>query len=180
MTQPARAAAIERETGIPWDQWCSHLDGLGGHDLTHKQIALRAEEHMPPAVNNPAWWAQAVAVAYTQHLGRRMPGQRQDGSFEFTVTRTLEGNLNQVFARWIEHVEDCDTFAQSPLREEPTTRSTNLWRRWRAWLEDGSRVEVEVSLRSGKTVLAVTHSKLRSSEDLEMRRDWWKGFLSGL
>ncbi len=180
MGEPSRVSAIEKETGISWSDWSAHLDGVGGADLTHKQIAMRAEEHMPASVNNAAWWAQAVAVAYTQYLGRRVPGQRQDGSFYVTVPRTLEGNLNQVFAKWLNHVEDRDSFGGSTLSGETTTRATNQWRRWRARLEDGSRIEIEVGLRSGKTVLAVTHSKLHSSHEVEERRAWWKEFLAQL
>ena len=36
-----------------------------------------------------AWWSQHVTVAYEQARGIREPGQRQDGSFEASVSRTV-------------------------------------------------------------------------------------------
>ena len=41
-------------------------------------------------VDNPAWWAQSVTVAYEQDSGRRFPGQRPKGTFQTSVSKSTQ------------------------------------------------------------------------------------------
>jgi hypothetical protein len=180
MTTASRHASIEKATAIAWDAWVEYLDAQGGREATHKQVVSRARSHMPPHVTNARWWAQSVAVAYFHHLGRREPGQRQDGTLEVCVSRTLPGTLDETLQRWLAFVDERDTFADSPMAQESTVSATSTWRRWRTRLEDGTRVTVDIGTRRGTSVLTVTHARLSSKDQLEQHRTWWKEMLADL
>lgn len=80
--------AVAAATGRPREAWFARLDeaGAAADRWTHKAVAtwLVAEHGVDP------WWAQNVTVAYEQARGIRRPGQRQDGSYEASVTRSVE------------------------------------------------------------------------------------------
>lgn len=78
--------AVLHATGRSRDEWFALLDADGAQALTHKDVATRlvAEHGVDP------WWAQNVTVAYEQARGIRRPGQRQDGTYEASVTRTVD------------------------------------------------------------------------------------------
>ncbi|WP_157432245.1 DUF4287 domain-containing protein [Agromyces italicus] len=78
--------AVESATGHPREVWFARLDEAEATGWTHKAVAawLVAEHGVDP------WWAQNVTVAYEQARGIRRPGQRQDGSYEASVTRTVD------------------------------------------------------------------------------------------
>ncbi|WP_136707801.1 hypothetical protein [Agromyces sp. H66] len=72
-------------TGRERSEWFALLDDAGAVDWRHKDIAawLSGEQGVD------AWWAQHLTVAYEQARGIREPGQRQDGTFEASVSRTV-------------------------------------------------------------------------------------------
>ncbi|UOQ88505.1 DUF4287 domain-containing protein [Agromyces endophyticus] len=78
--------AVQAATGRPRDEWFELLDAADAATWTHKDVAtwLVAEHRVD------AWWAQSVTVAYEQARGIRRPGQRQDGTYEASVTRTVD------------------------------------------------------------------------------------------
>lgn len=85
----SRDAAGERSvrdaTGRTHDEWFAILDEAGASEWRHAEVAawLSADQGVDP------WWSQHVTVAYEQARGIRDPGQRQDGSFEASVSRTV-------------------------------------------------------------------------------------------
>ncbi|MBU5900220.1 hypothetical protein JVW24_24175, partial [Vibrio cholerae O1] len=44
-------------------------------------------------------WVQGAVVAYEQEIGRRVPGQRADGTFDVAVSRTVTGERGDVIDR---------------------------------------------------------------------------------
>lgn len=77
--------AVREATGRPRSEWYAMLDDAEAATWRHKEIASwLADEH-----GVDAWWAQHLTVAYEQARGIREPGQRQDGSFEASVSRTV-------------------------------------------------------------------------------------------
>ena len=63
------------------------VHGVGARDLTHHEIATNVLELLDGTIDNPAWWAQSIAVTYEQAIGRRIPGQRPDGTFQMSVSK---------------------------------------------------------------------------------------------
>ena len=85
VTNP-RVRPVERATGRPWDEWLRFMDSIGAQELDHQQIALKVYAELDGTVERLGWWTQAVTVAYEQHIGRRVPGQRPDGTFHTSVS----------------------------------------------------------------------------------------------
>lgn len=86
--------AVAAATGQPRATWFALLDAQGATTWTHKDIAswLVADQGVD------AWWAQSLTVAYEQERGMRAPGQRSDGTYEVSPSRSVAGTLAQVFA----------------------------------------------------------------------------------
>lgn len=78
--------AVREATGKSRDEWFELLDAAGATTWKHQAIArwLVADQGVDP------WWSQGVTVAYEQERGIRRPGQRQDGTYETSVTRTVD------------------------------------------------------------------------------------------
>lgn len=112
MVQPINTAAIESGTARNWREWLAFLDSIGAETLTHKEIAWRVHE----TGDASGWWAQSIAVAYEQHIGRRAPGQDGDGKFAVSVTRTVAGDMDRAFERWLALMEAGPTSPGWPSR----------------------------------------------------------------
>ena len=92
MTKPVGASeknvgddAVREATGQGRDDWFALLDAAEASGWKHRDIAswLVREHQVDP------WWSQNITVAYEQARGIRSPGQRQDGTYEASVTRTV-------------------------------------------------------------------------------------------
>lgn len=192
-TSAARGANIDalvRATSIAWEDWTARLDAAGGKELDHRALA----EHALAAIreqggcSNPEWWAQMTAVAYEQHIGRRLPGQRGDGTFDANASRTVPGTLDEAHARV------CEVFASAlaedgsawALQGEPRTSATPKWRYWRADFTDGTSVALTVNDKkvadgaAPKATVALGHAKLPSPEAVTEAKAFWKGVLGRL
>ncbi len=179
---PSRTAALETGSGIAWSRW---LELLGPHrELDHRALAQIALDHIRAegSSRSPEWWAQGVTVAFEQHLGRRAVGERCDGSFSATVSRTLPGTMDEVLARIEAAARGREAFAGVPVEGPPTTSATDRWRYWRVRLADGSRVSINVQTKpSGdRSSVAVNHDGLPDREHVEECKQWWRAFLDGL
>lgn len=78
-------AKVREVTGRAREDWFGILDEAGAREWSHPEIAawLAADQGVD------AWWSQHLTVAYEQARGIRSPGQRQDGMFEASVSRTV-------------------------------------------------------------------------------------------
>ena len=92
MTKPVGASeknvgddAVREATGKGRDEWFALLDAAEATGWKHRDIAswLVSRHQVDP------WWSQSITVAYEQARGIRSPGQRQDGTYEASVTRTV-------------------------------------------------------------------------------------------
>lgn len=145
--------------------------------MAHKNIANWLHEHS----DMNGWWCQSVAVAYEQRIGRRKPGQTCEGDFAAGVSRTVDGDLDDVLARWLGLVAGATGFNGVALLGEPATRNTGSWRYWRARLADGSRVSVNISAKSaGRAVFNLDHNKLPDGEHIDDWKAFWRKLLAGL
>lgn len=77
--------AVREATGRDRAEWFALLDQAGAATWKHKDIASwLVSDH-----GVDGWWAQSITVGYEQARGIRRPGQRQDGTFEASVSRTV-------------------------------------------------------------------------------------------
>ena len=181
MTKSSNTQAIERATGVRWEEWVAYLDGGGGREAPHRDLAVRAAERLAAVEGNIDWWAQGVAVAYEQHIGRRHPGQAGDGSFQVGVSKTFAGTMDEAMDAWCALVAGADAFGGVPAEREPERSATGKWRYWRVPLADGSRVSLDVHSKApGKAGLGINHRQLGSQEAADHWRAVWKGMLGRL
>ena len=176
MTKGSNIEAIEKATGRSWEKWLEFFESIGAKDLSHTEIAKKVNE-----TGTPGWWSQSVTVAYEQHIGRRKPGQRPDGKFDVSASRTIEGTMDETLDKWLELVEDIKEFNGVRLEGEPGISKTEKWRNWRCALSDGSRVVVGIYQKApNKAGLGLAHEKLASAQLAEQQRSYWKSFLQKL
>lgn len=193
MTKPMNTASIEKATGLSWTDWLEFFGSINASELSHHEIAVHAYDFLAKLPNGPGmsshrpggqtttgWWSQNVTVAYEQHIGRRQPGQRKDGTYEVSVTKTIEGSLDDAMNYWLYKIADLDGFKDVVYEGQPGMSVTNKWRHWRVGLADGSKVIASTMQKTpNKAQLAVANQKLTSPEAVELWRKYWKQFLAG-
>jgi hypothetical protein len=96
MATNARIKPVERATNRSWDAWLQFMDAIDARNLDHQQIALKVYEELDGTIEPLGWWTQAVTVAYEQYIGRRIPGQRPDGTFQTTVSRSTTLGMEEL------------------------------------------------------------------------------------
>lgn len=167
------AARLASGTGTSLAAWTERIDAAGGRDLDHAAIAVL----LPERWGISEWWAQAVTVAYEQVIGRRRVGQRCDGDFAVSASRTVPGDPDAVRARW-------DAFMTPQRREElgleePRLTDTATWRYWRAAVDDGTRVSVNITAAdTGRSALGLEHKGLATADGREVWKTAWKRTLT--
>ena len=164
-TKAQNIESIERALGEPWSATRQRLEKAGGKDASHKDLADALYPQFDGVVDNHGWWVQGAVVAYEQEIGRRVPGQRADGTFDVAVSRTVPGQRGDVIDRFAALVDGEFALDGDPRRSTTEKRSF-----WRADLADGTKVEAAAEPKGDdRTLLALTASKLPSAEALE---DW--------
>ena len=175
MTKSANIETIEKTTGKPWEEWLDYFQSIGAKNLSHKDIAGHVHKELEGTLDNAGWWAQGVTVAYEQHIGRRQPGQRSNGTFEVAVSKTIGKPMDDVMARWIELIHTKTELNDVRITKPPTTSTAEKSRHWGCGLEDGTRVNADTYPKSPeKTIFTITHIRLESHEAAEKWRTYWK------
>lgn len=175
-TKAANIESIEKAFGEPWSQTRARLEAAGGAAASHKELADALYPQFEGVIDNHGWWVQGAVVAYEQEIGRRVPGQRADGTFDVAVSRTIDGDREEVIERFAGYVDG--TLGGVEIEGEPRTSTTAKRSFWRANLADGTRFEAAAEGKSeGRTLFVLTASKLPSAEVLERWRDHLKEFI---
>ena len=124
---------MREATGKGREEWFALLDGAGATGWKHSDIAtwLVREQRVD------AWWSQNITVAYEQARGIRRPGQRQDGTYEASVTRTValeKAEALRALAAVVSGELGIDPLALNVKAKHPTARFPLDGRRVRARL----------------------------------------------
>ncbi len=187
---------VEAATGRGREAWFTLLDETGATDWSHKDIAAwLVDQH-----DVDGWWSQSITVAYEQERGRRLPGQRSDGSFEVSPSKSLPGSLETVFelvseadsrARWLDRqlrtVGAGD--ALDVVGATPASSVRLAWPPGALGAHDDAVGRVVVSLYQareddgtprGKVRVAVQHGGLATAEDAERLKAFWRARLDDL
>ncbi|MFN2526867.1 MAG: DUF4287 domain-containing protein [Actinomycetota bacterium] len=168
---------IRKNTGHTWDHWFRLLDKWGAKARKHTEIArwLRQEQEVD------GWWSQSITVAYEQERGMRAPGQRADGTYSVTASKTVAAPAERVFK----------AFREERLRErwlgdfELTIRTARPGKSLTAAWEDGStRLTVWFDAKgSQKTQFGVAHERVADAQQADELKAFWRerlGFLKKL
>ncbi|RZU62580.1 hypothetical protein [Zhihengliuella halotolerans] len=185
MVKPSNVSAIEKVTDRSWEAWVALLDDAGARELDHGGIAVIAQRNLDVEGGNNGWWAQSVAVAYEQHIGRRLPGQRPDGTFEASVSRTVEGRREDVARAWAEVLLDqlAAHGGVGGVALEGDARANDTGKRsyWRVGLTDGTRVAVAFEDKGADRVtVTATHERIAAPDHVADWKADWKELLGRL
>lgn len=179
--KPSNIKALETGSGISWDEWLEFLKEHNNLDHAEMAKVVLSKINEVGQSTSPEWWAQGVTVAYEQYIGRRKVGERSDGSFSVTVSKTIPNSMDEALERWDSNAKRSPEIQK--IIESNTVRisRTDKWRYWRAKGRDGSSISVNIQSKPGssKSSLAINHDKLSSHKDLEKWRDFWKSFTLG-
>jgi hypothetical protein len=161
--------ALLRATGRSRADWYALLDAAGAAGWRHRETASwLVLEH-----GVDGWWAQGLTVGYEQTRGLRVPGQRQDGSFECTVSRTVPVDRDRAWAL----VAGDAGWLDLPVEVTGMTPPASV--RWR--LPDGTRAVVRVEeVRPGATRVVVQHARLPDADAVTASKAAWKDRLGVL
>jgi hypothetical protein len=165
--------AVKASTGCTWKRWVGALDYAGADAMSHREIARYVHETW----DIPGWWAQTVTVGYERIKGLRAIGQRRDGTYEVSKSRTLEVPVDRLY----------EAFADPGLRRrwlpatELTVRRQSPAKSMRITCEDGTPLDVYFSAK-GETRSQVTlqHRKLASSRTADDLKAFWSRRLEAL
>ena len=141
MTTNARIEAVERATGRSWDDWLAFMDSIGAERLSHHEIASALITELEGMVDNLGWWAQATAVAYEQSVGRRVPGQRPDGTFQTSVSRSSTLGMEALIRAWTDFAAT-DREVLDRITGDVRVSGTTNRHTWRAKGRDGTAYTV--------------------------------------
>jgi hypothetical protein len=165
-------ARVRAATGRGWDEWCAIVEAWEGDHDDHGAIAsFLTEDH-----SLPGWWAQTVALGYERLSGRRLPGQRADGTFTAGCSRTVEEPEDRLRHRLLDPTTRAAMFPDHAvtLRSRPSSRSIRLD------LGEGI-VVLSLSARpDGRTTVHVEHAGLADPEAADRWRGHWTSWLDSL
>src|SRR5688572_18449426 len=184
MTTNSRIKAVERATNRTWDKWLRYMDGIGAKNLSHHEIATKVLEELNGKIDNLGWWAQAVTVAYEQYVGHRIPGQRPDGTFQTSVSKSTKLSMNDRIDKWVNFAtEDKDVLAVTA--GDARVSGTEKRITWRTKAHDGSEIRVTSEPKKDGTasIIAVQMGLQTNELNTEAKSQWssiLQRFLEGL
>lgn len=183
MATDSKIQAIERATGRSWDEWLKFMDKIGAEDLNHHEIATQVLYQLVGKIENPGWWTQATTVAYEQYIGRRIPGQRPDGTFQTSVSKATKLGMKDLMDKWIDFAAK-DKEVLGLIASDPRSSGTENRITWRTKAKDGSGIMV-ISEPKGETAsIVVQLTGLKTLElNTEAKETWVlvvKRFLANL
>jgi hypothetical protein len=166
-------AVLKARTGCTWERWVKALDRARAYTWPHREIA----KHVHEKYKIPGWWAQTVTVGYERIKGLRAVGQRRDGSFEASKSRTFAVPLARLYsafhdarirARWLPGVD---------LTVRTATREKSMRITW----PDRTSVAVGFTSRgAARSQVALEHGKLPDRATQTRVKRFWAERLDAL
>lgn len=169
-----RDEAVHASTGRRLGEWFALLDEWGAREQGHTAIARwLADEH-----GVEGWWAQNVTVAYEQERGMRVPGQRADGTFSVSASKTVAVPVDELFAafedealrrRWLGDYEVA-------VRTARPGKSITA-----AWEEGTTRLAIGFYAKGdAKSQVALAHERIAEARRADELKAFWRDRLGAL
>ena len=159
-------SVIKEKTGCTWQKWVKSLDYYGAENMSHRDIAELVKEKYKVA----DWWTQTVTVGYERIKGLRARGQRRDGTYEASKSRTFNVPVAELFDAW----------ADAPARKRwldaagAKVRSATAPKAMRILWPDGSVVIAGFTAKGpAKSSVAIAHTKLADRETANQLKGYW-------
>jgi uncharacterized protein YndB with AHSA1/START domain len=166
-------AAVKAKTGCTWERWVWALDRAKADKWPHREVA----KYIGEKYKMSSWWSQTVTVGYERIKGLRAIGQRRDGSFEATKSRTLSVPLPRLYrafsdkrwrSRWLGRVDI-------------TVRSATRERSMRIIWSDGTLVQAMFFRKgAGRSQVQIQHGRFQDRPAADGMRRFWGERLDAL
>jgi hypothetical protein len=168
-----RDTAIREKTGRTWEEWTRTLDKEGAAQMSHRDIAQVVRTNYKVA----DWWTQTVTVGYERIKGLRARGQRRDGSYEASKSRTYNVPVTVLFDAWANAAKRRRWLSDASVKVRTATAPKSMRLGW----DDGSIVAVGFYPKgASKSSVAVQHTRLRDRESANAFREYWTERLDAL
>jgi hypothetical protein len=166
-------ATLQAKTGRNWERWVKALDRVGAAAWPHGKIA----SHLHEKYGVSGWWSQTVTVGYERIKGLRAVGQRRDGTFEASKSKTFTVPLQRLYRAWSDARARSKWLPGAALTVRSATRGKYLRITW----SDRTSVEVGFTRKAAtKSHVAVQHSKLADKTMATKMKAYWEERLRAL
>jgi len=164
---------LKEKTGCTWERWVHALDYHGAEDMRHGEIATLVRQKYKV----DGWWSQMVTVGYERIKRRRALGQRLDGSYEASKSKTYDVPVTTLFDAWAEPRRRKRWLSEASVTLRTSIRPKSIRLGWR----DGTIVAVWFTPKSAdRTAIAIAHTKLASKVDADRMKQYWSERLAAL
>ena len=165
--------AIKAKTGCTWNKWVTSLDYYGAETMSHVEIA----ELVHTKYKVPGWWTQTVTVGYERIKGLRARGQRRDGSYEASKSRTFDVPVGKLFDAWADSKKRRKWLSADKVSIRTKTRPKSIRLGW----TDGSIIALWFTAKGkSKSAVSVQHAKLPDREAASRLKAYWSDQLDRL
>lgn len=166
-------AMIKASTGCTWERWVKALDRVEAHTWPHREIA----HHVREKYHVGDWWTQTVTVGYERIKGLRAIGQRRDGSFEASKSRTFAAPLARLYRAFRDAPTRARWLPDIALTIRTATREKSMRISW----PDGSSLDVGFARRGrAKSQVALQHVRLPDKATALRMKQFWAERLDAL
>ena len=168
-SEPDHSDEVIRErTGRGWDEWRELIDSWPGHTEGHAAIAAWLQKQH----QIDGWWAQSITVAYEQARGMRAPGQRADGTYSVTASKTIGVPVETLFAAFHDEQMRDDWLGEFEFRVRTARPGKSITADW----EDGStRLSIGFTAKGGsKSQVALVHEKIVDPQHADDLKAFWR------
>ena len=165
-------SVIKEKTGCSWDRWVKALDHHGADKMPHGEIAALVKK----TYKTGDWWSQTVTVGYERIKGLRARGQRRDGTFEASKSRTFDVPVRTLFEAWADDTTRRRWLNGAAVRIRTATEPKSMRLDW-----NDSIVAVGFAPKgSSRSSVAVQHTKLPDRETANELKDYWSARFDAL
>jgi uncharacterized protein YndB with AHSA1/START domain len=159
-------AVVKEKTGCTWERWVHALDHYGAAEMPHREIV----DLIHTKYKTDGWWSQMVTVGYERIRGLRARGQRRDGSYEATKSRTFNVPVDALHRAFADATLRKRWLAEPGVRVRTSTPPKSI----RLGFVDGSIVAAGFTPKgSAKSVVALSHAKLPTREAADKVKRYW-------
>lgn len=160
-----RNETVKAKTGCAWDRWVWALDRLGAAELPHREVARLVRE----TYKISGWWSQMVTVGYERIRGLRAIGQRLDGAYEASKSKTVPVPVRRLY-RAFRDARIRKQWLDAPVTVRTATPDKTVRFGW----DDGTIVQAWFTPKGkAKTAVAIQHMKLKDKAAAERLKAYW-------
>jgi uncharacterized protein YndB with AHSA1/START domain len=165
--------ALKDKTGRTWKQWVDVLDRHQAATMAHRDIAALVNREY----EIDGWWSQAVTVGYERIKGLRARGQRRDGTFEASKSRTYPVPVAVLFEAWTDAKVRRRWLTGASVKVRTATKSKSLRLDW----ADGTLIALGFTAKgASKSQVALSHTKLPDRAAADRMKQYWAERLDAL